>query len=81
MAGRLHRPKPHDSGGESAAAHDAQRRGHGFGASIAADQQDLCQRVALAGEGMESGKNCERKLNTSLQMVVLAFAVLILKRL
>ena len=26
-------------------------------------------------------KNCERKLNTSLQMVVLAFAVLILKRL
>ena len=25
-------------------------------------------------------KNCERKLNTSLQMVVLAFAVLILKR-
>ena len=26
-------------------------------------------------------KNCERKLNTSLQMVVLAFTVLILKRL
>ena len=26
-------------------------------------------------------KNCERKLNTSLQMVVLAFAVLVLKRL
>ena len=26
-------------------------------------------------------KNCERKLNTSLQMVVLAFMVLILKRL
>ena len=26
-------------------------------------------------------KNCERKLNTSQQMVVLAFAVLILKRL
>ena len=26
-------------------------------------------------------KNCERKLNTSLQMVVLAFATLILKRL
>ena len=26
-------------------------------------------------------KNCERKLNTSLQMVVLAFAALILKRL
>ena len=26
-------------------------------------------------------KNCERELNTSLQMVVLAFAVLILKRL
>ena len=26
-------------------------------------------------------KNCERKLNTSLQMVVLAFRVLILKRL
>ena len=26
-------------------------------------------------------KNCERKLNTSLQMVVLAFAVLLLKRL
>ena len=26
-------------------------------------------------------KNCERKLNTSLQMVVFAFAVLILKRL
>ena len=26
-------------------------------------------------------KNCERKLDTSLQMVVLAFAVLILKRL
>ena len=26
-------------------------------------------------------KNCERKFNTSLQMVVLAFAVLILKRL
>ena len=25
-------------------------------------------------------KNCERELNTSLQMVVLAFAVLILKR-
>ena len=25
-------------------------------------------------------KNCERKLNTSLQMVVLAFTVLILKR-
>ena len=25
-------------------------------------------------------KNCERKLNTSLQMVVLAFAVLILRR-
>ena len=26
-------------------------------------------------------KNCERKLNTSLQMAVLAFAVLILKKL
>ena len=26
-------------------------------------------------------KNCERKLNTSLQMVVLAFAALLLKRL
>ena len=35
----------------------------------------------LAGEVPPPLKNCERKLNTSLQMVVLAFAVLILKRL
>ena len=34
----------------------------------------------LAGKCRRLWKNCERKLNTSLQMVVLAFATLILKR-
>jgi len=49
----------------------AKNKGYDAGKKISGIKRQKCRRL---------WKNCERKLNTSLQMVVLSFILILLKR-